>query len=475
MAVGTGLAAQGQRPLAFLDDCSNRAPVQVAGWLLLAPAVLGFVAFLGFELRRWWRVRHGRAVQFQCVVRGSGAGLYYAPMPGRLHLTPDGVWWVAEGSDRPVPLRGVPVLVSADGDVVEELPSLALVCPDGAHTPAAVPRPLWSGTIDGPTTVLVVLDAGGYAEVTVRGESVGQVLDAMVEPEVHPTPAPPVVVGRAPMVRFTMMIVGACLTPAGLGAAALWQAHDCGSFVGEGMWGLALLGVSLLVIGGWMLREREAAVRASRPTLNLRAPTDVEAGGIDSDPGDVTDAAADPLQVALPDEAVLTYRTIRGLLARRSEQEEWAAVKARDPRNERRARRVVGARSLNHARAAVSDPVRTQARYLLVRNWAGQDELIVFPPHGDVAPIGVIDMLRTCLGPIPLEGTVWLAGPVDPATRQPKAQSWVVPILDSTPLWPGWPLEQLDSDDINALVAGANQQDGDACTTVRARDRPASR
>ncbi|MGB8020600.1 MAG: hypothetical protein WCF04_05185, partial [Candidatus Nanopelagicales bacterium] len=126
--VGAGVSA-------FLQDFQNNVLVQVAGALLIAPAVLGFLALCAFELRRLWLIRQGRSVDLQSVVRGTGAGLFAAPMPGRLHLTPDGVWWVAEGDDRPVPVRGVVVNAAVGAEVSEDLPSLSEVCPGAPHVP----------------------------------------------------------------------------------------------------------------------------------------------------------------------------------------------------------------------------------------------------------------------------------------------------------------------------------------------------
>jgi hypothetical protein len=448
------------------SDCAVHAPrLRLGGGLLLAPAVLSFLALSVFELRRFLTLRRGGWVNLQSVVRGTGAGFYSAPMPGRLHLTPDGVWWVAEGSDSPVAVRGQIMDVPGDGEVFDEMMSLSGMSLAARQPPQKVPGPLWWGTLDRPATLRVLLEAGGFADVTVRGESMCHVWDAINEPDMHPTPAPPAIVARAPFVRFTLIIVGLCLSLAGFGVAALEAASSCGQWTDDvspgGLWFLGLMGLIPLVMGVLLIPRRAALVQAHRETLNHTAPAGNDASDSEQEPAGFPqpgDTFVDLRDAAQPDGPAWTYLTIRAILTDRCTQEEWAADEPEDPRNWRSARRMFGARRMNHARAAVNNQARIPARYLLVRNWAGQDQLIVFPPYGDTVPTGVIDMMRPVLGAIPLEGPIALAGPQDPRNRQPIVDSWVVPTLDSAPLWPGWTLNLPDDQALAELVTGS---DGD--------------
>ncbi len=458
MAVRDVVAGQGLS----LGDCADIVAVRVVGVLLLAPAVLGFVALVGFEVRRWWRFRQGRPVALQGVVRGKGAGFHSAPMPGRLHLTPGGVWWVAEGTDGPVPVRGLPVSVASQNlgrgvSLMGQLLEQDDVAAGVPAMPQPLPKPLWQGAIDNPSTVVVQLDAGGYVEVSVRGESMGKVLEVLSEPHGRSAGDAPPIGDREPLLRFTPVIVGATVVLAGLGVAMLLEAGSCPDSV-DGLWVFAGPGLMLMVWGLSILPKRGALVRANRQTLidGVRpVPALAVATAGRTAAGDQPTAVGpDPGEQVQPslDEPSLTYRAIRDALARWSAAEGWADVKPIDPRDERRARRAVGSRSVSHARAAVAAPTRTRGRYLLARDAAGDDQLILFPPYGDVAPIGIIDMMRPCLGAIPLEAAVDLAGPVDPVTRQPMAGEWVVPVFDSAPLWPGWPLEAPDPAEVDEPV-----------------------
>lgn len=442
------------------------APLLVLGVLLVAPAVLGLASLVAVEVRRWWRVRRGEWIDLQSVVRGSAPGLYTAPMPGRLHLTPEGVWWVAEGSDRPVAIRGTVVDEWSGGEPAEEdEASLADLCPGAPHVPPELPGPLWQGSIDRPVTFQVVLDEGGFAEVSVRAESVLHVIDALGEPDVLPAPAPPPIVGRAPFVRLTPILTGVLLVLASFGAAAFEAAASGGwsAYWDGGLWAFAWFGVIPLAWGASILPQRASIVRANRRTL-----VDATSHADDGDEGRPAPLTqADDALIDLRDDPSgaeqqhLTYRTIRDLLARRCVAEGWVDQEAWDPQDWGGARRVVGARRMNRSRAALDSPTRIPARYLLARDAFGEDQLILFPPSGDVPPIGVIDMARPCLGPIPREAAVELAGLIDPVSAKPVRGGWIVPILNGQPLRPAWTWAVLDDTELAELVTGVVEEHHD--------------
>jgi hypothetical protein len=76
-------------------------------------------------------------------------------------------------------------------------------------------------------------------------------------------------------------------------------------------------------------------------------------------------------------------------------------------------------------------------RYLLApaRAWHDDDCLIVFPLVGDVAPLGIVDLVLRCPADFPAMGTAWLAGPLGPGGA-PVDGSLVVPCPASGPSWP---------------------------------------
>ncbi|MGB7963358.1 MAG: hypothetical protein WCF12_10435 [Propionicimonas sp.] len=115
-----------------------------------------------------------------------------------------------------------------------------------------------------------------------------------------------------------------------------------------------------------------------------------------------------------------------------------------------------GARFLSRAREVAERPYGTGARYLLARDWADDDFLILFPTSGDVPPAGVVELQLAAATAIPASGPAWLSGTMD-AQGRPADGALIVPKLSSKPVWPAEPFEVLDEEDLRELVTGRDE------------------
>lgn len=116
-----------------------------------------------------------------------------------------------------------------------------------------------------------------------------------------------------------------------------------------------------------------------------------------------------------------------------------------------------GALFLRRARNAAERPYGTGARYLLARDWADCDVLILFPTSGDVPPLGVVELQLAAATAIPASGSAWLAGTMD-AQGRPADGALIVPKLSSKPVWPAERFEVLDDEDLRELVTGLDEE-----------------
>lgn len=438
-------------------------------------------------------VRWGGFTQFPAVVRGTALGLYSEPMPGTLHLRGDGVWWVAEGTEEPVNLSGYP-----DPSPV---------------TGASVPRELTFGVMLSPTTLRVLLDAGGWVELTVRRRSVERVRRALNRrtaaagaPAAGPRRA-----ARDPIGPRAVPLLGSALL---LGRVVVDPPRS----------------VSLLMLTlAWFLIDRGSRMGKRLDELVLRNRYSRRANDVTPAPNGFTIASA---PAGVPGTGPLavprTFEPIRATLAARCA--EWASRDSVDPHSWLQALRhrllwrallwlvmgvmigVVGAgigsvvddllfvvfgthyllelggtlgldrilrwalvasvavmliadlcavRFLVRARRLAGQSPAHRARYLLARDGADTDHLILFPLFGDVSPIGVIELELATAGAIPPGGIVELAGQTDPATGRPAVGALIVPMLDSGPLWPAENFNVMGDDELLELVTGEDPEDLD--------------
>ncbi|MGB7963357.1 MAG: hypothetical protein WCF12_10430, partial [Propionicimonas sp.] len=124
-----------------------------------------------------------------------------------------------------------------------------------------------------------------------------------------------------------------------------------------------------------------------------------------------------------------------------------------------------GARFLSRAREVAERPYGTGARYLLARDWADADVLILFPTSGDVPPLGVVELQLAAATAIPASGSAWLAGTMD-AQGRPTDGALIVPKLNSRPVWPAYHFEVLDHEDLRELVTGLDEDLVDLLTKL---------
>ncbi|MGB8022649.1 MAG: hypothetical protein WCF04_15585 [Candidatus Nanopelagicales bacterium] len=421
-------------------------------------------------------------------------------MPGTLRIRGNGVWWVAEGTQEPVSLSGYP-----DPSPV---------------TNAAVPKELTFGVMLTPITLRVLLDAGGCAELTVRRRDAEQVRGALNRRTAAggPPAGGPRLGARAPIGPRLAVWLGFALLVAE-------EFSNPQTTLRRSVWFLAFtLGGVLMMHGRRMGESRAELVLTNRYSRNATVAAGRPAVGL------VGGGSADLLPGATPSGVPLRYESMQATLAARCADEAWARRDRVDPRSWRQALNhrlrwrvlacligafvaalialcinyllvgplafvevgvrwglvaflafvpiaVVGAvRSLTRARGVAGQVPGLRLRYLLARDWADDDHLILFPLVGDVAPIGVIELELPAAGAIPLAGTVELAGPTDPSTGRPGDGALIVPILDRRPLWPAGEFQVLEADELLELVTwedpGEDPDDRDEVRSSVAGARP---
>lgn len=412
--------------------------------------------------------RFGGWARLPSVVRGTGIGLYGSPMPGTLCVRGDGVWWIAEGSTEPVSVAG-----RAEPAPVHD---------------ASIPRELTVGVMRVPMTVRVRLDGGGWAELTVRRRSAELVRRAVNgRTGASGSAGAPPLRGRAPIGPHGLLILGIALTIVFGSVEPEGALERTIATVG------GLAGLELARRGRRLAKrraERVAATRHSRNEDNL-----------------VTPPAVGVAPAVRPD-VVLTFEPMRVALSARCAEQAWDRKVRRDLHDWPRAVRHrvgwqvlacliggllavglgvrvvelladppgwvgavgqwllvsygvlvlvagVGAwRYMVRARRVARQVPGISMRYLLARDCAESDHLILFPPFGDAAAVGVIELELSAAGAIPLAGTVELAGPIDPASRRPVDGELLVPLLDSRPLWPRGEYRAWSAEELRRLVAG---------------------